>query len=73
MKAFTLALLSLGVSFGQTGSYEIKLPPGVRSETVAIRYALVGPFGGYGTWVEFSRTGVRTFSIRAMRVARRRE
>ena len=43
----------------------ISLPPNVPSETVQISYYLVGPFGGYGSYV-VQQVGVSSYQIPAM-------
>jgi hypothetical protein len=43
-------------------SVSISLPPNIPSETIQIAYYLVGPFGGYGGYVE-QRAGVHSYEI----------
>src|SRR3954447_6815142 len=46
------ALSVVSLCYADTGSFEIKLPASVQSETFVIRYALTGPFGAYKGWLE---------------------
>ena len=65
--SFTALILAIGVPLvlaAPTGDVEIKLPPGMLSETVFIRYRLAGE--DLGGWVQ-PRRGVSSYTIRTAR------
>jgi hypothetical protein len=75
MTRYLLAVLLIAVSahFCPTPSKQspatlptvsISLPANIPSETVEIRYLLIGPFGGYGGYIE-PRPGQRAYEIEA--------